>query len=134
MQVGERGLQAFIARKYPRLMRDVRVRIAADRVTISGNLSLFTGASPFSASGTLLPRADRYVDLVDPTVEIDGKPLDPTAAQNLLKTINPVLDSERDLHLGGFFRLSRVEIGPGVLSIKGTASIPLAPADPIRPH
>ena len=134
VQVGERGLQTFISRKYPRLMQDVRVQIGDGRVTITGKLSLFTGLSPFSVSGTLSPRADRYIDLVDPSVEIDGKPLDATAAQNLLKTINPVLDSELDLKLGGFFRLSRVEITPGALSIHGTATVPPASANPISPQ
>ncbi len=131
--VGERGLQTFISRKYPRLMRDVRVEIAEGGVTISGKLSLFTGLSPFSASGTLVPRAGRYIDLENPTVVIDGKLLDPVAAQNLLKSINPVLDSDQDLKLGGFFRLSRVEVTAGLLSIQGTAKVPPLPTDPLNP-
>ena len=132
VQVGEIGLQTFISRKYPQLMREVKVEILPGRVVISGKLSLFNGLSPFSATGTLSPRAGRYIDLVDPIIAIDGKALDPAAALNLLKTINPVLDSDQDLKLGGFFRLSRVEVSSKVLSIRGTATVP--PPQPISPH
>lgn len=133
VQVGEQGLQAFVQRKYPRLMREVHVEIGGGHVILSGKLSLFSGLSAFTAAGRLSPRGGRYIDLIDPTVEIDGKPLDTASAVALLKTINPVLDSEKDLHLGGFFRLSHVEIGEGVLSIRGTATVPPASDNPITP-
>ena len=127
VQVGENGMQTFIARKYPRLMREVKVAIADGRVVVSGKLALFTGFSPFSVTGALTPRDGRYLDLTDPAVEIDGKPLDAAAARSLLKTINPVLDSDLDLKLGGFFHLARVEVGQGSLTIRGTATVPLSP-------
>ncbi len=134
VQVGESGLQTFIQRKYPRLMRDVKVDITERQVTISGKLALFTGLSPFSATGTLVPRANRFIDLQEPTILLDGKPLSAVAAENLLKSINPVLDSEKDLKLGGFFRLSRVEVKTGTLSIFGTATIPPAPPADTTPR
>jgi hypothetical protein len=134
VQVSELGLQVFIQRKYPRLMRDVHVEIATGHVTISGKLALFNGFSPFSVTGTLCPRDGRYLDLTDPVVALDGKPLDARAALALLKTINPVLDNDTDLKLGGFFHLSSVDVGQGILSIRGAATVPRAPLDATTPH
>jgi hypothetical protein len=125
VRIGREGLQKFILTKFRRTLSGVQVEISNGKVVISGNLLLFTGPTAFHATGDLLPRGGRYLDLVNPEIRLSGSPLTPEAAASLLKGINPVLDVESDLGLGGYFTITQVEIREGFVLARGSATIPL---------
>ena len=119
------GLETFVSSKYSKLMSGVKVVFLSDSVGISGNLGLFGKPSPFSATGRLATRAGRYLDLIDPQMMMNGKPLSPAMTNSILKQINPVLDIDADLGLGGYFTLSSLEYASDALTVRGIAGIPL---------
>ncbi len=120
------GLKAFIRKKFADKLLDVNVEFPNHRVRIEGKITIFSGATPFSATGTLVPRAGRFLDMANPEMFLNGIPMTPSGVQNLLKQINPVLDTDADLGLGGYFVMEKVEIGDDEIIITGRASIPVA--------
>jgi hypothetical protein len=130
--VGADGLRTFIARKFSRMIAGADVSFRAQRVAITGRLLLFGGDSPFTAIGQLEARDGRYLDVVRPTVELNGQPLPEAMIAGVLKQMNPVLDVSTDLGLGGYFTLERVQIGDDQVTIYGRAAIPVRSA-PLRP-
>jgi len=125
VRIDAAGLRAFIDRKYSRILSEVEVAFQDNRVAITGKLLVFGAPTPFLATGELEPRTGRYIDLVKPTIEMNGRPLSETAASNLLKQINPVLDISTDLGLEGYFTLSSVSIGDKAITVFGRAAIPI---------
>ena len=132
VQIGADGLRLFIQKKYSRTLTDVHVSFIENKVAISGKLLLFGAQSPFLATGDLVPRDGRYVDLMNPIVEMNGKPLAPAFVANVLKQINPVLDIAVDLGLSGYLTLNSVSIGHDSVTVHGLATIPVRPEGMVR--
>ena len=128
VKVDAEGLKAFIRKKFSNRLLDINVAFPNHRVRIDGKITVFSGATPFSATGTLVSRAGRYLDLAEPDMRLNGLPMTQSGIENLLKQINPVLDADVDLGLGGYFVMERVEIGDDEIIITGRASIPVAPS------
>ena len=103
VEVGAESLQIFAIRKYRKILSDVSVSFSQNKVFLSGKAALFGVPTAFVATGTLRPRAGRYVDLFNPVVMVNGKPLSAQNANFLLGQVNPLLDIDRDLGLAGFF-------------------------------
>ena len=142
VQIGASGLETFVLRKYKKLMTEVHVTILEEGVTISGQLNLFGKPTPFTATGNLVTRDNRYLDLAEPKIEMNGKPVSSMLSSSILKQINPVLDIEADLGLGGYFTLERLKYGKGFMIASGQAGVPIRkvdkianpkPDDPINP-
>ena len=131
VQIGAEGLQTFVLRKYKKLMSEVKVEFLKEGVGISGNLNLFGKPTPFSATGTLVTRDKRYLDLTQPKIEMNGKPVSEALTLTILKQINPVLDIETDLGLGGYFTLERIQFSAGHIIASGETGIPIKPKDAI---
>ena len=131
VEVGAEGLQYFAIRKYRSILSDVSVSFERNEVFLSGNYALFGVPTAFVATGTLRPRAGRYVDLFDPVVTVNGIPLSERNANFLLGQLNPLLDIDNDLGLGGFFSVETIAIGDQSVTMSGSMTIPLAqPAAP----
>ena len=135
------GLEKFVSAKYSKLLSEVKVVFLTESVGISGNLTLFGKLSPFSAKGRLTTRAGRYLDLVEPQMTMNGKPLSTPMTLSILKQINPVLDIESDLGLGSYFTLSNLEYALDALTVHGIAGIPKREPSkpkessvPVEPH
>ena len=126
VRIAPASLRDFIGKKYKGTISDASVSFDGHRVAISGHLLFFGASSPFAASGELEPRAGRFLDLVKPIVELNGKPLTEAATVSLLKQINPVLDIASDVDLSKFFTISRVEIGDDYVTVFGRASVPIS--------
>lgn len=121
------GLRRFILQKYEQILSDVVVWTQNRRLYFSGNARLFLSSQPFTADCLLVPRAGRYVDLIDARIVLNGVRLTPLQARNLITQLNPVLDIEKDLGLGGFLSLTQVEIDDGFVRLEGRATLPPAP-------
>ena len=131
VQIGAEGLQTFVLRKYKKLMSEVKVEFLKEGVGISGNLNLFGKPTPFSATGKLVTRDKRYLDLIQPKIEMNGKPVSEALTLTILKQINPVLDIETDLGLGGYFTLERIQFRTGHIIASGEAGIPMKSKEPV---
>ena len=75
-------------------------------------------------------REGRYVDLTDASIRLNGAESSPQAVERTLKSVNPVLDLEKDLALGRYFYAREVIAGEGTLTVRGTATIPRAGSEP----
>ena len=131
--VDAQGLTAFIKRKFSATLSDVTVSFPNHKVLITGKASLFSALSPITTTGVLVPREGRYLELAEPEIRLNGVLLSPQGTAGLLKQINPVLDTDKDLGLGGYFVMERVEVGEDEVIITGRATIPNAPPDALSP-
>src|SRR5581483_3041399 len=132
VRVSAQGLRSFLLRKYETRLSDVLIWQQNRKIYLRGTFSLFAAPLPFVASGRFAPRAGRYIDLIEPTFFLNRAPATPQMTEFILKQINPVLDTERDLGLGGFFTIETVEIGEDGLRIRGQTTIPPASETPMR--
>lgn len=126
VKVDADGLKAFIRKKFSDKLLDVSVAFPNHRTRIEGKITIFSGATPFAATGTLIPRAGRFLDLADAEMLLNGIRMTPSGVKYILTLINPVLDTDADLGLVGYFVMERVEIGEDEIIITGRASIPIA--------
>ncbi len=126
VQVGAAGLRAFLFKRYTQTLSDVEVWWQNRKLYLSGRVRLFAGPVPLIASGRLVPREGRYLDLADPVFMLNNAPVSPALAALILRQINPVLDVERDLNLGRSFQLTEAAIGDTGLILRGQATIPVA--------
>jgi hypothetical protein len=117
------GLRAFVAHKYPQFT-DVEIRLTPGLFSVSANTTLLGASNRLDATGKLAAQDGRFVIVTEPTLRMDGKEVPPLLAQNLLLGINPVLDIERDLGLGGYVTITDVEIGEGIVILRGRADFP----------
>ena len=125
--VDANGLKAFIDKKFRNTLSDVTVHFVNHQVIIEGKANLLGNLNPISTTGILVPREGRYLDITEPQVRINGTLVTLAVTESLLKQINPVLDTDADLGLGGYFVMERVEVGDDEIVITGRASIPIAP-------
>jgi hypothetical protein len=94
------------------------------KIHLTGKVLLLGLISPLVATGQLLPRDGKYVDIVNPVFQINGKEVSPETARILVQRFNPILDIEQDLALHRYFNLSNVEIGEDVLTLTGKITVP----------
>ena len=130
VRVNAAGLETFILTKYDKTIKEVHVTIHSGKLLILGKMNLLGSITPFTATGAMVPREGRYLDLMEPELTLNGKPATREFTDALLKLINPVLDADRDLKLNGFFTISTVELLDDSISIRGQATIPPAPRMP----
>jgi len=124
VRIGADGLRRFIDRKYGKTVTDVVVAFHDGRVEITGSLLFLGIRTPFVAVGHLATRAGRYVDLVQPDVSLNGKPLTPDLVASITSQLNPILDVSDDLGLSAYLRLTSVSIGTDSVVVSGRATIP----------
>lgn len=125
VQVAEKGLRMFLYKKYEQTLSDVKISLNSQPIEISGTIELLTGPSEFVARGVLRPRDGQFVDLQTDYLRINSVVVDARTAAVILRRINPVLDIDQDLHMGGFIYIRQVRVGDGLLHIYGDATIPV---------
>lgn len=127
VRIGEEGLRAFVYKKFGKTLSDVKIAFGNDqRVTlIARSTLLFQSSALLSVTGDLVVRDHRYLDLEHPLMLMNGKPLSALFVASLLKTINPVLDTYRDLNLNDFFTMDHVNITEDVIVISGEVKLPV---------
>lgn len=126
-EVAPAALTGFIEKKYPTL-KQVEVEMHAGLVTVRGATSVLGAMQQIEATGRLVVRDGRYLDVAEPTVKLNGRLATPAFADNIAKSINPVVDFDKDLGLGRILAAETVEIGEGYAVVRGKAHVP--PYDP----
>jgi hypothetical protein len=122
-EVSAEALAGFIVRKYPGL-RQVKVTLTGGKATVAGAATVLGTVQQIEATGRLVTREGRYIDLVEPAAILNGKPAAPAFAANLARQVNPVVDFDNDLGLGDIFYAETVEIGEGAAVVTGRAFVP----------
>lgn len=123
--INRTGLNTFLARKFGNLLSDVNFVSNQNIISLDGKLDLFGSPTSFKAKGQIKIRGGRCLDLTEAEILLDDKPLTAQATEALMKRLNPLLDIERDLKLGGIFFIDRVEVGDGDITIFGRVSLPI---------
>lgn len=123
VELDEESMLAFIRRRLPEV-HSPTVHISPSGVTIEGELVGLLVPWRFHASG--IPRVvnSSSLSIDDVQVQMEGERLAPALVQKVLSALNPVLDVERDLRLGGAFVLERAELHSGFIRLIGRTTVP----------
>ncbi|MGC8783170.1 MAG: DUF2993 domain-containing protein [Armatimonadota bacterium] len=119
----EESLTEFVKRRLPEV-RSARVQVTPSEVRITGELVALLAPWRFEATGGVGVRDGRQMVVENVQVRVEGEELPPVVVQKIVAALNPVLDVERDLRLGGAFVVERVEQGDGFLKLIGRATVP----------
>ncbi len=117
------GLAAFLSKKRPEL-QNIRVRLTRGEATVAARTSIFVGLTDVEARAKVAIADGRYLNAVNATVMMNGKPLAPALAERLLGSLNPIIDVERDLRLSDWLYVTDAEIGDGTLTVRARVTIP----------
>ncbi len=120
----EAGLAEYLSKKRP-LLHDLKLRLTGGQAHVSAMAAVLVGLAPVEATARVAVAEGRYLNAVDATVLLNGKPLAPAVTDQLLKTLNPIIDVDKDLHLGDWLYVTDAEIGEGTLTVQGKVRIPL---------
>jgi hypothetical protein len=123
-------LAVFLARKFPQL-RNIVVDLRPGVAAVTADTGLLGAKTKIEASGRLAVRDGRFIEITDPVMKMNGKEVTPAFALNILKSINPILDTAKDIGLGDTFYATGVEAGEGTATMRGRARVPQqVPAPP----
>lgn len=121
--IDEESLTEFVRRRLPEI-HSPHVHVTPSDVRITGELVALLTPWRFEAKGGVGVRDGRQVVVENVQVRVEGEELPPAVVQKIVAALNPVLDVERDLRLGGAFVVERVEQGNGFLKLIGRATVP----------
>jgi len=122
--VGEELLAKLVSLRYP-AYRDVTARVRADGVTVMADLDLLGVRSQIEVAGHLLLRDGTQVDVVSPSVRVNGRALDASASESLIRPMNPVLDLDRDMGIGLKVRATGVQLESGRVRLDAEVWLPV---------
>lgn len=124
--VDSEGMQRFIQKKYPDFM-NVQVTLTPGFVSVAADMPILGAVSRVEMRGRLTHREGRLLEISEPVMLLNGRETAPAFAQARVNAINPVLDIECDLGLAGFLYITEVEVGEGIVTIRGRATVPPDP-------
>ncbi len=126
VRVLEQDLAAFILRKYHEIKR-VTVKVDRGVVWVEGFGEFLIVKSDFEVIADLTPVNGTQLALTNAKVWFDWRRADSFATDALLKTLNPVVDLDRDLGLLGSIQVDKIKLEGGVLEASGKTQIPIKP-------
>ena len=125
--VSEKDLEDFIKLKFKEV-KEVAVRLDRDKIFVDGRGEFIIFEANFSLVARLEPVDGTKLAVAHARILIDGKPAGDAARDVLLRTLNPVLDLNRDLLLNDAVFVRRLEVGGGLMKAFGDVTIPAAEA------
>ncbi len=126
VRIRQEDLVPFILAKYREIKR-VSVRIQHGRVWVEGYGEFLVASTNFRVRANLGVQDGRKLFLKDCTVWLDGQRALGITRDALLKTLNPVVNLDRDLDLFGAIDVRSVSTGDGFLEAEGIVRIPTRP-------
>lgn len=124
VEISAGNLRSFLMNKFKTILSDVEVWVQNRKPYLSGRIRLLGSIFPFTATGTLIVREGRTLELTDALVRLNGSVVDKATTEGILKLVNPVLDLRNDLKMDSFLSLTAVEIGERLLTVRGRVTIP----------
>jgi hypothetical protein len=122
--ITEEGLAHFLASTRPQLA-DVRVSLGDQGISVRARTGLLLGMADVEVQAGLAVRQGRYLDAVDARVTVGGREVPTSLASRLMAMLNPVLDVERDLHLGDWLYVTGLVFQQGSVIVHARVTIPL---------
>lgn len=129
--VAEADLAEWINAKYAEIKR-CTVKVDRDVVWVEGYGEFLIVKTNFTVIAKLKAVDGTKLTLHDAKIYFDWVRADPLAAQTLLKTLNPVVDLDKDLGLADAIKVTDIRLRDGVVRASGLTKIPVAPAENIK--
>ena len=126
VKILESDLGSFILKKFHEI-KSVSVRVLNGIVWVEGVGEFLIVKSGFTVIAELQPIGGSKLQLSNAKVWFDWRRADDFSAQTLLKTLNPVVDFDKDLGLYGAINVKKVTLEDGVLTATGETKIPTKP-------
>jgi hypothetical protein len=123
--IDEVGLRTYISRRYPQVIPEL-VSIDLYKMTLEGNLVTPFGSSRFVTLAKGILSGPRTLSLAPAYLTFDGVSASDQLKKTFLKTLNPVIDLDRDFNLNGALSMTGIWFKKGEMVIVGTATIPEA--------
>jgi len=127
VEVEEAALAAFVLHKF-REIKSLKIRLDGDRAHVEGYGEFLIFNTNFVVDARLATSDGNQLMLVEAAISFDGKEADPASSEVVLKSLNPVVDLDKDLHLYGAIRVSEITMRGGILRAEGKTRIPDRPA------
>jgi hypothetical protein len=128
VEVTQEALERYLVRKFREIKR-ATIRIEKDKVFVDGLADLVLFESEFSLIARLEPLEGTKLALVDARIILGGELADDATRAAMMRTLNPVLDLDKDLLLHGAVTVDRLVLRDGVLRASGKAKIPQRPKE-----
>lgn len=127
VQIKDSDLGAYILKKFHDI-KQATVRIKDGKVDVRGYGEFILLKSDFHVVADLLPTSATQISLANAEISFHDQPAERASAEMLMKTLNPVVDLDRDLKLEGAISLRGVRLRDGWLEAWGDTRIPEATA------
>lgn len=126
VEVEEVALANFVLRKFREIKR-LKIRLDGDRAYVEGYGEFLIFSTNFAVEARLTTPDGNQLLLTDAKISFDGKEADPASSEVVLKSLNPVVDLDKDLKLFGAIRVESITMRQGVLRAEGKTRIPDRP-------
>jgi hypothetical protein len=124
----EEDLARWILQKFHEIER-VTVKIDRDRAWVEGFGRFLVATTEFAVIADLAIQEGSRLRLSDAKVYFDWLRVEPETRDVLLRTLNPIVDLDKDLGLYGAIVLEGVRLRDGRVTAWGSTRIPILPAD-----
>lgn len=124
VRVREGDLESFILSKFGEI-KSVSVKVDRGVVWVEGDGEFLVVKTKFAVIADLTPVDGTKLTLTNAKVWFDWRRADPFATENLLKTLNPVVDLNRDLGLMDAISVEKIKLENGVVEATGKTRIPV---------
>lgn len=126
VRVLEDDLESFILSKFGEI-KSVNVKVNRGVVWVEGDGEFLVIKTKFTVIADLVPIDGTKLTLANAKVWFDWRRADPFATENLLKTLNPVVDLNEDLGLMDAIQVEKIKLEDGVVEATGRTKIPERP-------
>jgi hypothetical protein len=128
VRITEAALAKWIQKKF-REVKSCTVKVDRDVVWVEGYGEFLFIKTDFAVIAKLQAVEGVKLALADAKVYFNWRRADPTAAQAILKTLNPVVDLSKDLRLEDAVYVEKIVLRGGAVTASGKTKIPKRPAD-----
>jgi hypothetical protein len=130
--VDEKDLERFLLLKFHEVKR-AQVRIEKDKLFVDGYGEFVLLATEFTVIARLEPVDGSRFELAHARILIGGQPAEGPARDVLLRSLNPVIDLDRDLGLHGAMHVEKLILADGKVRALGRLRVPAAPTGTFPP-
>ena len=118
------ALKGLLNRRYAGLLSDVNVRLDADLITLSGDLTLFGARMPFTADGRLYADRRGRIDFVPDAVIWAGHAMPPAQLPLVTRMLNPAFNPSAELGTGELLRMTGARVADGCIVLDADLELP----------
>jgi hypothetical protein len=126
VKIAQVDLQEYILKRFKEI-KSVEVKIERDKVFVKGYGEFLLLATNFEVIARLGTPDGYNLYLTEPRIFFDGQRASDSAAQAVLKTLNPVIRLNDDLQLHGAIKVEGIRLQNGFLEAWGQTQIPILP-------